>query len=241
MVYQVVQWWLGKGVGMPGDYANMSEIEGNYDLLEDWEDKTDFVDAQDESTWPIFLRRQCAGYPIDIYRDCGECFSENIVTDEYRGEAYCQDCGMVQSESTRNEGYEIELDPLENVKVEEDLTETSRWDGVHWETHPAIIHPTPPDTHISESGDWIELEYEHPLTREIHTTKYWHSSPNGSQSRSVENPEYAAFQIRRARSRVNILDGEPRRRNSGPASRANRRREEAEKLDTTGGNIMPPV
>ena len=199
--------------GSIGTYENLERLEGNYDLLTDWEDKTDFVDAQDESTWPIFLRRECAGTPLDVYRDCGHCLSENIVIDEYRGEAYCNDCGSVVSDPNAmesfHEGYEIELDPHEQVveanrrgKEQATISGTSgnkRYGSaaVAADEFLVVIETKAPPREIIMKGVWVTIEIQHPLTGKTHRTPFFFIKEKGDSSGRVSNPAHRTWMTKK--------------------------------------------
>jgi hypothetical protein len=191
--------------GSPGTYENMEKLEGNYDLLEDWEDKTDFVDAQDESTWPIFLRRNSAGTPLDVYRNCGHCVSVNIVIDEHRGEAYCNDCGMVLSDPNSTPpsdgGYDIELKEIWGIAVKEE-EELEPDETIHL----IIKRDNEPPREITVSGTWVSVEYQHPLTGKTQETRIFFQKKSGGNNGQVSNPAHRVWLAKQNRwRRTNIV------------------------------------
>jgi hypothetical protein len=202
--------------GSIGTYENLEKLEGNHDLLEEWEDKTDFVDAQDESTWPLFLRRECAGTPLDSFHDCGECRSWHIVIDEYRGEAYCNDCGMVVSDpnttGSMDDGYEVE--PLTDF---EKLSQEGRDDEAKKEQNPDVAGYTArtfvvlrtdnkPPREITVSGTWVSVEFQHPLTGKTQEKHLFFQKKSGDNTGRVSNPAHTTWLAKQNRwRRPNIV------------------------------------
>ena len=109
-----------KGQGKIGDYANLEKLNGNFDLLSEmdgqvsWNQSTrswDTVDANDETTWPVHIRRACQGESmaslISAFNCCGVKGDEYLTVDHMRNEVYCGSCGAVNPMEIKYE-YDLE-------------------------------------------------------------------------------------------------------------------------------------
>lgn len=117
----------GLGSGKVGDFANINELEGNFDTLENIDGTISGYNCQqisvdDESTWPVWVRRKAQGFRMDnILESFGcPCSTPTPVEDPIRGEVYCQECGYI-NDGLQHFDEDMDMDLAEDeYEYEED-------------------------------------------------------------------------------------------------------------------------
>lgn len=125
----------GLGSGKVGDFANINELEGNIDILENIEGtlgvhwnshsnkggwKPCIVSADDESTWPAWARREAQGFDTErliVNFEC-PCSTPTPVEDPFKGEVYCQECGCI-NDGLQHFDEDMDMDHAEDEYEEE--------------------------------------------------------------------------------------------------------------------------
>ena len=123
----------GLGSGKVGDFANINELEGNFDILENidgtisgWNGQQISVD--DESTWPVWVRIEAQGFRMDtILESFGcPCSTPTPIEDPIRGEVYCQECGYI-NDGLQHFDVDMDMDHAEDEYEWEDYLHSEDW------------------------------------------------------------------------------------------------------------------
>jgi len=205
-----------KGQGKIGDFSNLEKLNGNDDMLVNYDGQLsvkskayseyNIIDINDEGTYGAFLMARCIGINEDYHLvdfEC-ECGTPDVRVDSYRSEVYCDCCGLVNDlrlSPTKQSEYDLEgwefKEYLGNHDESwRDDTGTLHWSKSSnpWENWTGKELPEPP---VVTSEPYIELHVEPsgiitftcPLTAEVVTKE--------TQRRVAEQPWTEAITIAR--------------------------------------------